>query len=160
MTLQDLIHEIVSNIKANNKLKDMECLLENYNENDWKQYIKFIDPKYTRNVVYRDDLIEVILICWNSEAKSEIHDHPDKGCLFKILQGNLTEVVYDKDNNDFVIKEAKNLSSNKISYQEGKNGLHQIINGNEKTISLHIYSPPNYKPCFYRSTQHNIIYHL
>ncbi len=44
----------------------------------------------------------------------------------------------------------KNIcKKNSVGYQEGNDGLHDIINKDIKTVSLHIYSPPNYKLTFY-----------
>ena len=51
-------------------------------------------------------------------------------------------------NNNNLIKVNK-CCKNDISFQKGKNGLHNIINSNNETVSIHIYSPPNYKPRFF-----------
>jgi len=88
----------------------------------------------------------MIIICWNSNQSSKIHDHPDNGCLLKVLQGSLTEYNYKFNDNDLQIKNCNKLNVNDIGYQEGSTGLHKICNeNNNKVISLHIYSPPNYK---------------
>ena len=74
--------------------------------------------------------------------KSKIHNHADYGCLQKILCGNLQEIIYDI-NNFKNIKENE-LSKNSINYIDNKIGYHKIINKNEVSVSLHIYSPPKF----------------
>jgi cysteine dioxygenase len=40
-----------------------------------KPYSFFHDDFYTRNLVYRDDLFEVMVICWRAGQKTTIHTH-------------------------------------------------------------------------------------
>lgn len=40
-----------------------------------KPYSFFRDDFYTRNLVYRDDLFEVMVICWGPGQKTTIHTH-------------------------------------------------------------------------------------
>lgn len=145
-SLEKLFLTISEKVKNNHKLEDLNDLLKSYKGNDWEDYINFSDVKYTRNNVFSDDIIEMVVICWNDNQKSGIHDHPDNGCLMKILQGEITEECY---NNKLELVKINNNKINDIGYQEGKTGLHNIINSNNKSVSLHIYSPPNYKSNFF-----------
>lgn len=145
-SLNDLIEIIKRDISLNQKLKYMDNILINYVGKDYMNYVNFDDNNYKRNLVYKDDFFDVYIICWNNNQKSEIHDHPENGCLLKILEGELIEKRYVKRDNK-MIKIGRNfLKNSNISYMEGKKVLHCIKNGDSKTISLHIYSPPNYKP--------------
>ena len=144
-SLEKLFLTISEKVKNNKKLKELDDLLRSYNGKDWKDYVKFSDLKYTRNNVFSNENIEMIVICWNKNQKSGIHDHPNNGCLMKVLQGEITEECY---NNKLKLIKTNNNKVNDIGYQEGKNGIHNIINSNNQSISLHIYSPPNYKSNF------------
>ena len=42
-----------------------------------------------------NELFEIIIISWNYNQKSPIHNHPENGCLMKILKGSLTEEKYN-----------------------------------------------------------------
>lgn len=145
-SLEKLFLTISEKVKNNNKLEELDDLLKSYNGKDWEDYVKFSDIKYTRNNVFSDENIEMIVICWNNKQQSGIHDHPNNGCLMKILQGEITEECY---NNKLELIKINNNKVNDIGYQEGNNGIHNIINSNNKSISLHIYSPPNYKSNFF-----------
>ncbi len=144
--LNDLVEKVKKNISAGKQLKNMHDILFRYSGKDYIDYVNFDDKSYKRNIVYKDNLFEVYIICWNNNQKSEIHDHPINGCLLKIIEGELIEKRYEK-RDDKMIKTCCNLLKKGLtSYMEGKNGLHSIKNGDQQTVSIHIYSPPNYIP--------------
>ena len=146
-TLNELFDLISKNI-SNKKLNECIPLVEEYSGNDWKKYVSFSDDTYKKNLVKKNDELEMLVICWNNNQVSGIHDHPPNGCILKVLEGEIEEHEYSNNNKLHLIN--KNVcKKNSIGYQEGKNGLHSIINKDHKTISLHIYSPPNYKLSFY-----------
>ena len=107
---------------------------------DLKPYIHFNNKNYKRNLVYLDNLIEVLIICWRPGQYSPFHLHAKKGCLFKILYGNLTEILLTKDKKNI----RKNYKTNDIAYIDNLIGEHRMINeSNKNCISLHFYSPPD-----------------
>ena len=63
----------------------------------------------------------------------------------KILQGELYEHIYEINGNEINLINGRNCKEGSIGYQEGASGLHDIVNKDNKTVSLHIYSPPNFK---------------
>ena len=56
--------------------------------NDWEQHVKFDDRTYCKNILYRDDHIECILIGWLPGQASPLHGHPENGCLMRVLSGS------------------------------------------------------------------------
>ncbi len=146
--IQKLAKEIRSNLLRNIPLEDQKDVLARYIGTDWKCYARFCDERYTRNLVYRDDIFDILILCWNKEQESAIHDHPENGCIVKILEGSLIEKVYDKSGTKLIL--TKKLVKGDISYQRGAEGLHNIVNeGNKCAVTIHVYSPPNYTPKFY-----------
>lgn len=136
-----MIQQILEYFENLNLYHNMMYYLNKYS-NNWEKYIRFDkDKEYTRNLIYKNSELEIYLICWNKNTSSVIHDHPKNGCIMKILQGELTELLYDKNLN--LIKKS-DLKEGSIKYIDDNIGLHRIINGNNKSISLHIYSPPNF----------------
>tara|TARA_Y100000780_G_C13621221_1_gene392618 strand:- start:263 stop:718 length:456 start_codon:yes stop_codon:yes gene_type:complete len=144
--LEDLINDLKINLSKDIKLETVKNLLEKYQNIDWKKYCSFNDLNYKRNLIHRDKLFDIYLICWNTKQFSPIHDHPKNGCLLKILDGELKEELYNFTNDKLVKIKTNILKKNNISYLEHNKVLHKIINFNNKTVSLHIYSPTNYKP--------------
>ncbi|QKF93501.1 cysteine dioxygenase type I [Fadolivirus algeromassiliense] len=148
-TLEALGNCVTDQLHKGHKLQDLRYLIETYNGTDWESFIKFSNEKYLKNNVFSNDQIDIFVICWNNNQKSGIHDHPENGCLLRLMQGSLQEDVYVKNNNDYEHIRTNYLHSNGISYKEGKSCIHNIINGDQKTVSLHIYSPSNYKTVYY-----------
>ena len=149
-TLHKLGQLITMKLRDGYALKDLGNSILSYNGTDWKRYMYFCKLGYKRNLVLTNDTIKIMVICWDKCQSSGIHDHPEGGCLVKLLQGELIEKIYKKHDNRMIHTSTNYLTLGTISYQEGKNGLHQIINdSNDGAVTLHIYSPPNYVPKFY-----------
>ena len=52
-------------------------------------YIHFARRRYTRNLIYRDDLFELIALCWEPRTQSPIHNHSGQLCWLSIQTGAL-----------------------------------------------------------------------
>ena len=136
------------------QLKDFEHLLEEYTEEDYYDYLSikdFINNNNYKRVKIEElsnDVFEFVLIIWKPNAKTKIHDHPNKGCLLKVLEGSLDEELFDNELNNLAFYK---LNKNETSYIESNTILHSISNNtNNYAVSLHIYSPSNYKTNYYQ----------
>jgi cysteine dioxygenase len=145
--LKRLSIAVNEHLKAGEKLDTALHIVENYNGNDWEKYCKFCNVSYKRNLVHINDLFDIYVICWNNNQKSPIHDHAPNGCIMKVLQGQINQHLFTPDVK--FIKQVVNNEGN-VSYIDNNIGLHKIVNGNNKTVSLHVYSPPLYKGNIYR----------
>lgn len=130
--------EKIKNINITN-VRELHEIIYNSDIRDFK-FDKCVGDNYARKIIYRDTNKEIIMIQWNKNAKTRIHDHPENGCIIKLLCGRLKEYVYDNYNQ---LIESKIIKQNDISYIDSDIGLHQII-ALEDSCSLHIYSPPGY----------------
>jgi cysteine dioxygenase len=152
-SLECLARKIDCQLRKGVKLQELKSILKNYSGSDWKQYTKFCENGYTRNLVFRNKRFEILVLCWNKNQKSGIHNHPNGGCLVKLLKGfQLIEHSYklEKDNKIKWLN-SHNIRVGDISYQQGSSGLHNIVNPSKKhcAVTLHVYCPPNYKPDFF-----------
>lgn len=120
--------------------------LENYKlSNDDINIIKkipleydIIKKSYNRNVLYRDDIIEILILVWDEDALTSMHNHPDNGCILYMIDGKIIE-----NRQSEYCSISSILYSGMQSYIDNTMGLHQI-KSLEKSYSLHIYSPPNF----------------
>ena len=143
-TLKQII-EILN--KENKPLNNLEYILKDYNHNDYSEYVNFDDKNYKRNLIFKNSNYEILLICWKPGQSSKIHDHPKNGCIFKMLEGQLSEFIY---NQDLQLTQSTNLNKNTVGYIDDEKGYHKIVNDLKKNaVSIHIYSPPNYKAGVY-----------
>jgi cysteine dioxygenase len=55
-----------------------------------KPYIFWNDQSYTRNLLYKDDLFEVMAICWKPGQKTVIHTHNGQLGWMSLAQGEVS----------------------------------------------------------------------
>ena len=97
---------------------------------------------YTRDILFRTNNYEIILITWGSHSETKIHCHPKNGCLLTVLEGQIREERYD--HND-VFYEMNILNRCDFGYMHCDLGKHKVINPNDyNCYTLHIYSPPGF----------------
>jgi len=146
-----LLKQLDEYVEKYKTLKGAEYIVKNFDLSyiDLLKYYNFSDNNYTRNLIIQSQNIQILLICWNCNQKSPIHNHPQQGCILKLIEGELLEERYD-------IKEVNKISENKIkvndiSYIDNSIAYHRIINPSyrEKAVSLHIYSPIDFTPSLY-----------
>ena len=138
-----------NNLKNITKFSNVKYLLHNstISQNDLYLFQKqfnddsYYNNNYNKHLLYKNDLLDCYLIFWNKNAQSSIHDHSQNGCYYKILKGSLCEYVY---NDKLELIRLNNLLNNEVSYIDNNIGYHKMINDNIFSVSMHIYSPPDY----------------
>jgi len=135
-----------------------------------EEYEKYIlwdqnDPtKYTRNLIFSNENMDVLLMCWPPHCKSAIHSHESSSCWVVLVEGEVHEVQYGipKLDKQFIESEMRNptgaigrcttlkeLSDVKLcaagltnTYANDDVGLHRVENrGDEPAFTLHVYAP-------------------
>mmetsp|Transcript_19495 Transcript_19495/g.28461 ORF Transcript_19495/g.28461 Transcript_19495/m.28461 type:complete len:248 (-) Transcript_19495:113-856(-) len=102
---------------------------------------------YTRNLIATDhQTFTLLLLCWNPNKSSPIHDHPCDGCWMRVLKGTVNEKRYveNKVRDGFVCTMDSSFQEGSQTFINDNMGYHKI--GNEgsagQAISIHLYSPP------------------
>lgn len=139
------MNEITIEMENGKSLHDCIDIVRNYNGNDYLEYIEFCKKKYNRKSVCQNDLIEIVIISWYRNQMSPIHDHPDNGCILKVMNGQLIEAECEINEGIMQCNNLNKLDEGDIGFQIGSKGLHQIQSP-LLSVSLHIYAPPNYSP--------------
>jgi cysteine dioxygenase len=138
-----MIKDLSELLATKQSLINVVDTLEQYMSHDWKQYVNFTDDNYHRELVYHCDAFDLVVISWVKGQKTPIHDHPDQGCLMKVLQGLLVEKSYENDG-WLTYLSTRRLEEGQIGYKEGNQVLHDI-HALENSVSIHIYSPGGYQ---------------
>ncbi|KAJ3262653.1 hypothetical protein HK103_000182 [Boothiomyces macroporosus] len=146
--LSTLIKEIRNEFKENDitqtDVEKLKVLMSSYKSNrlDYAKYALFDSKKYTRNLI--DDgngKYNLIALCWGPGQTSPIHNHANSHCIFKVLEGQLTEVLYPSEQGR--LPKISKYTENQVNYMHDKIGTHRVGNdSSEPAISLHLYSPP------------------
>ena len=144
--ISKLISILNNNTKKNsinliNVINDIKLL--RFEEDQWYKYINLQKKNtYNKTIIYRNDIYEIILISWDKNAITKIHNHPKNGCIMKILKGSLMEETY---NSNTLEKIGENIyEKDNISYIHDDLYHHKIINTSHLSDSVHIYSPPKF----------------
>ena len=108
---------------------------------NWNKYINFDSKQYSKKLIHSNDILDAYIISWCNNQESPIHNHPEKGCIMTILDGQIEESLYTTN----LVHYKKNIySKGGVSYIDNNIGYHKMKTI-DTCVSLHIYSPPNYK---------------
>jgi cysteine dioxygenase len=128
------------------------------------RYVHFRPDMYTRNLVYRDDVLELMAVCWQPGQRTVIHTHNGQLGWMSVEQGAVAVVNYkylgcNAPENQNVsgidcLAGATELDIDRREVQECFPGgpintvdkvqtIHQVVvQGKEPVVSLHLYSRP------------------
>ena len=115
-------------------------------------YFFWSENFYTRNLVYKDDRFELMILCWNKGQVSRIHNHADQMCWMTVPVGrlrgqNFRAIELDKGKGFCRLEETDkfDLSNCLTAKVELEEPIHQILNlpeFDQRAVSMHIYSKP------------------
>lgn len=135
------------------------------------EYEKYVhwdknDPKkYTRNLIFANEHMDVLLMCWPPNSESAIHCHDNSSCWVALVHGEVSEIQYSIPVLDraFIQSELENptgamgrcsklrvVNETKLSmcglttaYASNDIALHKVVNRSltEPAYTLHIYAP-------------------
>lgn len=107
---------------------------------------------YTRNLVDRTELYELIAICWEIGQASSIHNHKEQNCWMTVPIGRLLVQNYHVNSESLEQKKCDIVPTDVVEMNPGmplavnpKDPVHSVYNPkefNERAVSLHIYSHP------------------
>lgn len=109
----------------------------------FEEYMSWTEGGYTRNCVVRRDGFEFILLCWDKDAETPIHDHAGQNCWVYQVDGTVRERRYEEADFGFKLTNEAVLSEGKISYMHDRMGYHTLENISGRTaMTLHVYANP------------------
>ncbi len=120
-----------------------------------ERYLFFAARRYTRNLIYRDELFELIALCWDAQTSSPIHNHAGQLCWLSIQTGALRLENFnslDGPGPGGGIRLVPNGGIERadvgcLDLQQGKESIHRVSNPFAvRAVSLHVYSRP-YDSC-------------
>jgi cysteine dioxygenase len=135
-------------------------------DEDLERYKSWVPGRHTRNKIFRNDMMEVMVICWPVGAVTPLHTHNGQLGWMTMLEGKLLVENYkkigcNKPEAEQVVGMDCLAGATKIDMQHLENELaipggplntvdktqtiHRIQNlaeWNERAVSMHIYSRP------------------
>ena len=109
----------------------------------FEDFCSWSEERYTRNCIFENEKFELILICWEKDQKTPIHDHDGEECWVKVIDGTLKETLY-KDTPSGPAQFKSSISVKwTISYMIDFMGYHKLENiSDRRAMSLHLYAKP------------------
>jgi cysteine dioxygenase len=115
-------------------------------------YLTWDRQHYTRNLIDKTPLYELIAICWEIGQASSVHNHKDQNCwmaapIGRLRVENFHLVSQDLDAGKCVLETADTVEMrpDQPCAVDPFDPVHRVVNArefNERAVSLHVYSRP------------------
>jgi cysteine dioxygenase len=115
-------------------------------------YLTWDRQHYTRNLIDKTPLYELIAICWEIGQVSSVHNHRDQNCwmavpIGRLLVGNYRVISQDLNAGRCHLEPADTVEMNPAQpcAVDPREPVHRVYNPrefNQRAVSLHVYSRP------------------
>jgi cysteine dioxygenase len=115
-------------------------------------YLCWDRQHYTRNLIDKTPLYELVAICWEVGQASSVHNHRDQNCWMAVPIGRLLVENYRTVFQDVEQGRCKLEATDTVEMNPGhpcavdpREPVHRVFNPrefNERAVSLHVYSRP------------------
>src|SRR5438094_1902212 len=145
MNLVNTIEELKKTAKEL-RLPDLRRLISNLKPEpaEIEPHIQFSDERYARNLVYKNNDFECLVLCWRPGQRSPIHDHGQSICAVYPVEGKLCADNYRKTANGHIRADyAEDFGPGSVLTIQTTE-IHQVSNLEDAAnlISLHFYLGP------------------
>ena len=116
------------------------------------KYCYFSKGNYTRNLIFKNELFEVMTVCWEVGQASRIHNHRDQNCWMAVPVGRLRVQNYRVEDRDASCGTCKLVPTDTMlmdpshpAFVNPMEPVHEVLNlaeFGERAVSVHVYSKP------------------
>ncbi len=115
-------------------------------------YLTWDRQHYTRNLIEKNSIFELMTICWDVGQASSVHNHKDQNCWMAVPIGRLNVENFHLVSQD-IDKGVCNLTRSEVIEMNAthpcavdpNDPVHRVVNPrefDERAVSLHVYSRP------------------
>src|SRR6201986_2207479 len=115
-------------------------------------YLTWSRQHYTRNLIDKTELYELLAICWEVGQASSVHNHQDQNCWMAAPIGSLRVENFHLEFQDTAAGTCRLTASNIVEMSpanpcavDPRDPAHRVVNpreANQRAVSLHVYSRP------------------
>ena len=115
-------------------------------------YLCWDRQHYTRNLIDKTSLYELIAICWESGQVSSVHNHRDQNCWMAVPIGRLRVENFRLVFQNIAAGKCELQSAETVEMNpahpcavDPREPVHRVVNPqefHERAVSLHVYSRP------------------
>jgi cysteine dioxygenase len=127
-------------------------------------YLTWNRQHYTRNLIDKTRLYELIAICWEPGQVSSVHNHRDQNCWMTVPIGRLQVENYkviaqdiDRGTCELEVADTVEMNPSHPCAVDPLEPVHRVTNPrefNQRAVSLHVYSDPFDTCVVYSPEQH------
>ena len=153
--LQDLIHRLRSMPPAPGPelFEDLGEWISSapITAGELRDLLDFQPQCYTRTLLFRSELREVLLLCWSPGQVSSVHDHDGQRGWVRVLSGSIEETLYARQVGPDgalapVCCQLFDASPAVVTVDETR-AIHRLRNASSpesggRAVTLHVYSRP------------------
>jgi predicted metal-dependent enzyme (double-stranded beta helix superfamily) len=103
----------------------------------WCEHVAFPDGQRHYVSLYRDDHVDVWLLCWTPGNDTGWHDHDISSGAVAVVDGVLKECNPRINGAHVEVTVAEGMS-----FAFGPDHIHRLVGAAERSVSIHAYSPP------------------
>ena len=115
-------------------------------------YLCWDRQHYTRNLIDKTDLYELVAVCWEVGQSSSVHNHRDQNCWMSAPIGRLKVQNFRVTDQDAALGTCHILPTDIYEmdaahpvHVDPLEPVHQVLNlpeFNQRAVSIHVYSKP------------------
>ena len=115
-------------------------------------YLTWNRQHYTRNLIDRTSLYELLAICWDVGQVSSVHNHRDQNCWMAVPRGRLQVENFHLVHQDLKAGRCRLEPTDTVEMNlahpcavDPADPVHRVVNPrefNQRAVSLHVYSRP------------------
>src|SRR5437764_9921472 len=127
-------------------------------------YLNWDKQHYTRNLIDKTSLYELVAICWEVGQNSSVHNHDKQNCWMAVPVGRLLVQNYRTLFEDVELGQCNITPSDTVEMNAAnpvavnpREPVHKVFNPQEfghRAVSLHVYSRPFDQCVVYSAEQH------
>jgi predicted metal-dependent enzyme (double-stranded beta helix superfamily) len=103
----------------------------------WRELVDYSDSERVFVSLYRDDYVDVWLLCWTPENDTGWHDHDISSGAVRVVHGALME-----SNPRIGGAPAARVVKTGEAFSFGPDHIHRLTGEQARSVSIHAYSPP------------------
>ncbi|XXF78150.1 cysteine dioxygenase family protein [Myxococcaceae bacterium GXIMD 01537] len=115
-----------------------------------RPYLHFRRRRYTRNLVYRDARVEVLVLCWDGGVASPIHEHGGQRCWLGVHAGVLLLEDFPLLSGGLVPGPARlgrpsgpgPVGAGHVDFRGPADSVHRVRALRGPAVTLHVYAAP------------------
>jgi cysteine dioxygenase len=112
---------------------------------DLRPYLGFKPGTYARHRVFRNEFVELLVLCWRPGQRTPIHDHNGSHGAVRVCEGVMWETMFGLDaEKELYYKSAREWRSGQVTGADVPD-IHQLGNpevSGRNLVTLHLYAPP------------------